>query len=139
MNATQEIVLVRWGEIFLKGQNRGWFEKQLVDNARRAIAGIAGARVDRTHGRLIAWPGEGGTRRLVRALERVFGISSVSPALVVPRELDAITQAALERVRMEVGERKPTFKVETRRADKRCQPASPEVSRLVGGAVHETL
>jgi thiamine biosynthesis protein ThiI len=139
MSATQEIVLVRWGEIFLKGQNRSWFERQLVDNARRAIAGIAGARIDRTHGRLIAWPGEGGPRRLVRALERVFGVASVSAALVVPRELDAITQAALERVRLEVGERKPRFKVETRRADKRWQPPSPEVSRLVGGAVHETL
>jgi thiamine biosynthesis protein ThiI len=139
MSGTQEIVLVRWGEIFLKGQNRSWFERQLVDNARRAVAGIAGARIERTHGRLIAWPGEGGARRLARALERVFGISSVSPALVVPRELDAITQAALERARMEIGTRQPTFKVETRRADKRWQPASPEVSRLVGGAVHEQL
>jgi thiamine biosynthesis protein ThiI len=136
---TPEIVLVRWGEIFLKGQNRGWFERQLVDNARRAIAGIAGARIERTHGRLIAWPGDGETRRLVRALERVFGVASVSPALVVPRQLDAITQAALERARQEIGERKPSFKVETRRADKRWQPPSPEVSRLVGGAVHEQL
>ena len=83
-------MLVRWGEIFLKGDNRGFFERALVDNVRSALAALPGARVERTHGRLLVWPGEGGARRAVRALERVFGVVSVSPARVVPRDIEAI-------------------------------------------------
>jgi tRNA uracil 4-sulfurtransferase len=142
MSATTEAVLVRWGEIFLKGDNRGFFERRLLDNARAAIAtdaGNKGARIERTHGRLIGWPGDGGAARLSRSLERVFGISSVSPALAVARDVDAIRGAALELARRAAGTRKPTFKVESRRSDKRWQPSSPELSKLIGGAVHTEL
>lgn len=136
----KEVVLIRYGEIFLKGGNRGYFEKQLVDNARRSIK-HQGARIERVHGRLLAWPGEGGARKLVHSLERVFGIQSLSPARVVERTLEAITAAAIEEARAEVARRggRPTFKVETRRADKRFHPASPEVSRLVGAAIIDAI
>jgi tRNA uracil 4-sulfurtransferase len=135
-----EVVLVRWGEIFLKGDNRGLFERALVDNARRALAGLADAKIERTHGRLLVWPGEAGAQRAVRALERVFGIVSLSPARVVPRELDAISAAAIEVARTEAQNHvAPTFKVESRRADKRFPTGSMEVSRLVGGAIVDAL
>jgi thiamine biosynthesis protein ThiI len=132
-----ELVLIRYGEIFLKGDNRSFFEHKLVDNARRAVARLPGARIERTHGRLLAWPGEGGAARLVRALERVFGVASLSPAKVVARDVDAIAAVAVAEMRAEVARlgRNPTFKVETRRADKRFPVGSMEVSRLVGAAV----
>jgi thiamine biosynthesis protein ThiI len=132
-----EAVLIRYGEIFLKGQNRGFFERRLLDNARRAVARLDGARVERLHGRLICWPGEGGARAARRALERVFGVTSLSPARVVARDLPSIAEAAVALARETGGQ--PSFKVETRRSDKRFQPASPEVSRLVGAAVVEAL
>ena len=131
-----EVLLVRWGEIFLKGDNRGFFERALVDRVQRAVAALPGARVERTHGRLVVWPGDGGARRAVRALERVFGVVSVSPARVVARELDAIYAAAVEVARAEAPKHaRPTFKVESRRSDKRFPTGSMEVSRLVGAAV----
>jgi len=79
--------------------------------------------------------------RTVRALGQVFGITSLSPVRVVARELDAITQAAVEVTRAEAARRggTPSFKVESRRSDKRFQPASPEVSRHVGAAIVEAL
>jgi thiamine biosynthesis protein ThiI len=131
-----EVVLVRYAEIFLKGANRGFFERRLVENARRAAKPL-GARVERVHGRVLVWPGEGGTSRLSQALERVFGVASLSLARVVPRELPAIHAAAVELVQAECSgsAHPPTFKVETRRADKRFQPASPEVSKEVGAAI----
>jgi thiamine biosynthesis protein ThiI len=129
-----ELVLVRYGEIFLKGGNRAMFEKALVDNLRRAVQG-QGARVERTHGRMLVWPGEGGARKLMRALERVFGVSSVSIAKVVPREPEAIYAAAVEAARGQRG----TFKVEARRADKRFFPASPELAKVAGGRIVEAL
>jgi thiamine biosynthesis protein ThiI len=131
-----EVVLVRWGEIFLKGDNRGFFERVLVDRARRAVDKLPGARVERTHGRLLVWPGESGARKVVRALERVFGIVSVSPARVVARDLTTISAAAVELARLEAPKHaRPTFKVESRRSDKRFPMGSMEVSREVGAAV----
>jgi len=131
-----EVVLVRWGEIFLKGDNRGFFERALVDNVRRSLAALPGTRVERTHGRLVVWPGEAGARRAVRALERVFGIVSVSPARVVARDIEAISAAAIELARVEAAKHvRPTFKVESRRSDKRFPMGSMEVSRTVGAAI----
>ncbi len=141
----RKVVLLRYGEIFLKGGNRGFFEKRLVSNAKRAVAQIAGSRIERVHGRVLAWPPAEGDaadgKKTVRALERVFGLTSLSPAHVVERDLAAISRAAVEGARAEVARRggKPTFKVETRRADKRFQPASPEVSRQGGAAIVEAL
>ncbi|HEY2744230.1 MAG TPA: tRNA 4-thiouridine(8) synthase ThiI, partial [Polyangia bacterium] len=66
MSAGDEVILVRWGEIFLKGDNRSFFERALVERATRAVSRSPGARTDtkvvKTHGRLVVWPGEGGTR-----------------------------------------------------------------------------
>ncbi|HEX6839298.1 MAG TPA: tRNA uracil 4-sulfurtransferase ThiI [Polyangia bacterium] len=133
---TDEVVLVRWGEIFLKGDNRGFFERALVDRVQRAVAALPGAKVERTHGRLVVWPGDAGARKAVRALERVFGVVSASPARVVARDLDAISTAAVELARAEAPKHaRPTFKVESRRSDKRFPTGSMEVSRLVGAAV----
>jgi thiamine biosynthesis protein ThiI len=135
------VVLVRYAEIFLKGGNRGFFEQKLVDGARRAVAALDGARIERVHGRLLAWPGVGGVRPLQRALERVFGVASLSPARVVPRELPALCAAAVEEARAEAERRsgRTSFKVETRRADKRFLPTSPEISKQLGAAIVEAL
>lgn len=131
-----EVVLVRWAEIFLKGDNRSFFERALVENARRAVEKLQGARIERVHGRLLAWPGEGGAAPMVRALERVFGIANLSPARVVARELDAISAVAVELARAAAPRfATPTFKVESRRADKRFPMNSMELSRAVGSAV----
>src|SRR5436190_18002644 len=97
-----EAVLVRYSEIFLKGGNRKFFERQLHTNLRRAASSLPGARVEKLHGRLLAWPGEGGARPLLRALGRVFGVASLSPVTVTARELGAISEAAVAAARAEV-------------------------------------
>ena len=120
----------------MKGDNRGFFERGLVDRVRRALAPLSGARVERTHGRLLVWPGEAGARRALRALERVFGIVTISPARVVARDVAAISAVAVELARLEAQKHaRPTFKVESRRSDKRFPVGSMEVSRTVGAAV----
>jgi tRNA uracil 4-sulfurtransferase len=133
---SDEVVLVRWAEIFLKGDNRGFFERALVDNARRAVEKLQGARIERTHGRLLAWPGEAGAARVVRALARVFGVANLSPARVVARDLEAISAVAVELARAEAPRHAtPSFKVESRRADKRFPMNSMDLSRAVGSAI----
>ena len=134
-----DAILVRWGEIFLKGGNRGFFERRLVDETKRAVGAFA--RVERLHGRLLVWPREGEAPKTLARLQRVFGVASLSAVRVVGKNLAALTAAAVEEARAHVDSvgGKPSFKVETRRADKRFQPASPEVSRLVGAAIVEAL
>jgi thiamine biosynthesis protein ThiI len=96
----QRAVLCRYGEIFLKGLNRGAFEKRLVDNMRRAAAPV-GARVERLHGRVLVWPAAGddpaATQHAVAAMQKVFGLASLSPVRLVDKELDAVAAAAAVR------------------------------------------
>ena len=147
---SRHAVLCRFGEIFLKKGNRPAFIKRLADNMQRAVAPF-GARVERGHGRILVWlpapsgPGsEGGgndPEPALTALSRVFGLTSLSPVLVVERDLGAITQAAIAETQAAIAawpaKSPPSFKVEARRADKRFLPASPELARQVGGAVFQ--
>lgn len=134
----QDVILLRYGEIFLKGKNRNFFERQLVSNVRRAIAGVPGARVEKLYMRTqVAIPAAERGRALAR-LGKVFGLSSLSPARVVPRELEAIAAEALSATREELERRgggRPTFKVESRRADKRFPLSSIELNREIGARI----
>jgi tRNA uracil 4-sulfurtransferase len=136
-----ELVVVRYSEIFLKGQNRAFFEGRLLRNARSALRALPGSCVQRLHGRFLVEPGEAGARRAIERLRRVFGIASLSPAHVAPADLDALAAAAVELARAEAERRggRPSFKVETRRADKRFPLPSPIVSREIGSRIYEAL
>ena len=134
-------VLCRYAEIFLKGANRGFFERTLVENIRRVVRPVGG-EVERLHGRVLVRPapglaGEGATpARLVAALQKTFGLTSVSPVRLVDKDLDAIMAASVAEVDAALIFGRPrSFKVEARRSDKRFQPPSPEIARQVGGAV----
>ncbi len=141
------VLLVRYSEVFLKGQNRGFFERRLRQKLSRAVAGISGARVEGVHGRYLVWPGVDGVAAVERAVSRVFGVASISNARVIPRSAginpEAIYAVAVEEARAEVARlglaRPPRFKVESRRSDKRFQPTSPELSRLCGAEIVRAL
>jgi tRNA uracil 4-sulfurtransferase len=137
-----ELCVVRYAEIFLKGQNRRFFEERLQRNLRAAVKPLEGAQVQRLHGRMLVDPGPAGVARAIERLQRVFGVASLSPALIAPPELEALADAALALTRAEVARRGgplPRFKVETRRSDKRFPLPSLEVSKEIGGRIFETL
>lgn len=90
-----EILLVRYGELGLKGNNRLGFERALMRNIRSACEPLSPLRIERRRGRIAVFP----ERRLAsvgRRLQDVFGISSISPAWGAPLEPEAI--AAVSRV-----------------------------------------
>jgi thiamine biosynthesis protein ThiI len=136
-----ELCVVRYAEIFLKGQNRRFFEERLQRNLRAALKPLEGAHVQRLHGRMLVDPGPAGVARAIERLTRVFGVASLSPALVVPPDLDALGGAALALTRAEVARRggTPRFKVETRRSDKRFPLPSLQVSAEIGARIVEAL
>ncbi len=133
-------VLVRYGELALKGRNRSFFEKTLRRNLQHALRSFPGARVERMRGRLAAGPFENAIPP-AKALARVFGVSSVSPVLSIPAGSGPgdLEKGALALVKEWLGGHPPrgkvTFKVETRRADKSYPSTSAEISARLGAAL----
>ena len=129
------VVVLRLGEIFLKGKNRHAFVSKLVAQARRLLAPVQGATVQALHLRILVRHPAEQQRQVLERLGRLFGLHSMWPAVVVPPDLDAIAEAAIAEARgIPAG---TTFKVESNRRDKRFPRTSQEISQLVGGRVHE--
>lgn len=140
----KRVVLVRYGEIGLKGRNRPLFENSLVRNIRRAIDDER-VVVLKEHGRIIIElrGNEAELRRILDRVRSVFGVVSVSPAVTATLSIDAIGEVACTLVqkylrRVSNANGGPhTFKVETRRPNKHFPMQSPEVCRVLGGIVLE--
>lgn len=91
----EEVVLVRYGEIGLKGKNRPAFENRLVESVRRALDGDGQASVRREYGRIVVdFKGNPIPEWAIDRLQSVFGVVSVSPAKAVEPSLDAALAAA---------------------------------------------
>ncbi|MEW6032698.1 MAG: tRNA uracil 4-sulfurtransferase ThiI [Bacillota bacterium] len=143
-------LLVRYGEIALKGRNRPVFERSLVHNINRALEsaggrpGGRGLRVRSMPGRLaVQLPpqaGEAEVWRLAGAVARVFGVVGVAPALRVGLDQDEIARAAVGLAGEAVaGEGVRTFKLEVRRSNKAYPLTSPEVAADIGRRVIDAV
>lgn len=125
------LFLIRYGEIGLKGKNRKYFENILTRNIKRALQNVAECRVHQTYSRNFVEVLEGDADAVANRLSQVFGIVSISPVVIAKLDLDdikAVGQAEFAKIaRPHI-----TFKVETKRANKRFPLKSPEVSREVG-------
>ncbi|MCR4419634.1 MAG: tRNA uracil 4-sulfurtransferase ThiI [Clostridia bacterium] len=129
-----QVVLVRYGEIALKGQNRYWFERTLLNNIRRHLKDLGPRRIGTVSGRVIVSL-DGDWEEVKERLAPVCGIVSFSPARVVAKDMSAICRAALEEMSSLAFDGPATFKVEARRADKTFPFTSPELAREVGAFV----
>jgi thiamine biosynthesis protein ThiI len=132
--------LLRYGEIALKGQNQRFFVDTLVRNVRQAVADLGSVHVRAAVGRILA-TSEGAPAVSMERLRKVFGVVSLSPVHVVAATLPDITQAAVEATAraLDAHPQSATFKVDTRRGDKRFPLTSMDTSREVGAAVLQHL
>ncbi len=97
------LVVLRLGEIFLKGRNRRAFVRALVDNARRLVAPLDGVTIEPQHLRLLVHHPPELERRVLERLAHLFGLHSMAPAVSVPSDLDAMAAAAIEAARAAAG------------------------------------
>lgn len=134
----EALILVRYGEIALKGHNRPQFENLLADNILRAVKPLGG-RLLKRHGRMFVNCEESRLAEVMERLGKVFGIVSYSPGVAVELEMDAIRQAAQEQLQKAVDNGARTFKVECRRPNKGFPHKSPEISADVGGFLLNTV
>jgi len=138
----ERVLLIRYGEIGLKGRNRRQFEDKLKQNVVKALSVLdedAREKVSTSHGRfyVTGLESEELEKQYLDVLSRVPGIVAISPGLAVDSDLDAIKQAAVYGMELAKAEFTPpvSFKVDTRRADKSFPLTSPEVNQAVGAAV----
>ena len=122
----KNVLLVRMGEIFLKGDNRMFFIKALVRHIKKAVDGT-GCSVELTQGRIFLRDITD-MEDVIRRVTRVFGVHSVSPVVQCEKTMDAICREAVEMMRPLSG----TFKCAARRADKRFPLDSMQINEEVG-------
>ncbi|HHU17535.1 MAG: tRNA uracil 4-sulfurtransferase ThiI [Anaerovoracaceae bacterium] len=137
MNKEKKIFIVRCGEVALKGLNKPYFERMLVDRIRRVLRKYNEVEVKRNEGLIfVKTPGDLDPDLIVGEISRVFGVASISPAIEVDSDLDEIGKAAVEFMQ-ELIEKKgvKTFKINAKRADKNFPVKSPDIARTIGAKV----
>lgn len=133
-----EMILLKLGEVVLKGLNRRSFEDKLTANVRRRLQHYGSFRVYSKQSTVYVEPKgpECDLDGAFAACRQVFGVIAVTRALPCPKDKDAIFHCARNYLDKELREAK-TFKVETRRSDKHFPMNSMEISQYVGGLLHD--
>ena len=132
----KKLVLVRYGEIILKGYNRPVFEDALIKNIKRAIADEGKVNITKAQATIYIEPLESDMQidGIVEKLKKVFGIVSIVVAYKTEKSIDAVEQEIKESFDA-VLRGAETFKVEAKRADKKFPLKSPEICAEVGGRI----
>ena len=133
-----EIILLKLGEVVLKGLNRRTFEDKLNANIRRRLQHYGSFHVYCKQSTVYVEPqnGDCDLDGAYAACRQVFGIIAATRARACPKDKDAIFHCAQNYLDGEL-RRAKTFKVETKRADKHFPMNSMEISQYVGGLLHD--
>ena len=127
-------LLVRYGELTLKGTNRKIFINQLKDNVKRALIPLSGYHVKGKRDRMyIELSPEADINEIIQRLSKVYGIKSISPVIKIDKNEEKINQSAIQL--SQDFEKGSTFKVDVKRVDKSFRLDTYELQRQVGGAI----
>lgn len=132
----QELLLIKNGELALKGLNRGTFEAVLVKNLRYRLRKLGHFEIRKAQSTVYIQPTDdtADLDAAADAVSRVFGIAGFSRACVTEKDIQAIGDAAVSYLKDALSAAK-TFKVESKRADKAFPLTSPEISSEIGGRI----
>lgn len=136
----REVMLIKLGEIVLKGLNRKNFEDKLIRTIKRRIAEHGEFRVINQQSTIYLIP-QGETvdfARIEKTVGKIFGISRYARAAQCDKDLAAIKEAAVEYLGGVLSKMR-TFKVESKRSDKKFSLKSPEISAAVGERILEAF
>lgn len=135
MSSVKEIVMVKYGEIALKGENKGTFEDMLQKNIKRRLRKIGRFEYFRRQSTIYITPLEEVDMGLVtEKLKLVFGIGAIQRCAVFPKDFEAVAAGAEDYLR-EALEDARTFKVEAKRSDKTFPMNSPMIQQELGGVI----
>lgn len=128
----KQVLMIRYAEMWLKGKNKGFFERAFETNLRRAIKPF-GCQLIKQSGRYIVEDfAEEDVDTVIEKLQKVFGAHSISLAYETATDMDSLLQAS----KLVLGE-SGTFKVESHRGDKKYPLTSVEISKTLGARILE--
>ena len=131
-----DIILLKYGEISLKGLNRPMFERQLISNVAKALAPLGKFSVRKSQSTIYVEPLEDNadTELAVERLSKVFGIVNICPAVKCEKTIESIERTTLSCL-SQMPLKGKTFKVEAKREDKQFPMNSPQICRHMGGVI----
>jgi len=133
----RNIYIVRCGEVALKGMNKPYFERMLVERIRKVLKKHKGIEIRREDGLIVVRTIKDISRdTVIGEISKVFGVASISPAIEVESDMEAIEQAAVAYMKQLIEEKGiRTFKVEAKRSDKNFPIQSPDIARQIGAKI----
>lgn len=136
----KEVLLCKYGELTLKGLNRGYFEKLLRRELTKRLKKAGNFKVSFCQSTVYVEPldDDGDFEEAFRLCKKVFGFSAVARAAVAEKNIDDIKRVAKEYLPKYLRGHS-SFKADARRSDKRFPLTSPQISAQVGGAVLESM
>lgn len=134
----KELIMVKYGEIALKGINKKTFEDMLQSNIKRRLKKIGLFSYERMQSTIYIEPQDesADVDEAVNALQKIFGIGAIQKCAVFPKDIDSVRES-LGRYLKEAFDDPlvKTFKIEAKRADKTFPLTSPEIQQTLGDAV----
>lgn len=127
-----DMLLLRFGELTLKGRNRNRFENTVLKHVKSVLRPFPAATIQKEYGRLYIVINGEDSESMIKELKKVFGLYSVSPVIVCPSELDAIVETSTSFLKQMPLKDGMTFKVSARRVWKKFPHSSHEMNHLVG-------
>lgn len=135
MNLDYEMLLLRFGEITVKGKNRSRFEKAALSHVKSLLRAFPGTEAIHEYGRIYVRLNGQAADPVVSSLKNIFGLTSISPVKVSPSNLEDIVEIAVDFIKSIPADKYKTFKVHGRRVFKGFPHSSQELNHLVGGPV----
>ncbi len=137
----KKVLLIKYGEIALRGKNRGLFEKKLIESIRRNIKDVEGNfYVVKEQGRLILenLDGDIDYSKVISRVSKVLGTVAVCPCVKIEdNSIEAIQKSVVEYIEQNYDNYNFTFKVKARRSNKSYPLQSNEICAEVGHAILE--
>lgn len=126
----ENTILIRYGELFLKGKNKGYFERTLINQIRERLNGF-NCEVKKISGRyFVCGYNDYDEFQIIEALSKIFGIHSISPAKMIDTSVENITNYISQ---LEIPQH--SFRVTVKRADKSFPINSSEFAGKMGGVI----
>ncbi len=131
-----DLILLKYGEIALKGLNKPLFEAKLVDNIKSRLENIGKFSIKKAQSTIYVEPLEDGIdmELTIESLAQVFGIVNICPVAKCGKDMKSIAKTAIECVN-DIRTTEKTFKVEAKREDKTFPLNSPQICREIGGEI----
>ncbi len=124
----KKVIIIRYAELFLKGKNRGFFERAFEKNLVAALKGFEHEFVKQSGRYLVQNFYEEDAEAILERLKKVFGVHTLSLAYETDSDLESIFEVAKA-----IAKKEGTFKVESHRGDKQYPLTSVEISKKLGG------